>query len=726
MNSKELVGKIIRLPSGGGDDYFRVIAYNELFQDFLLYKLAVQATKEGVVQLAQRALAISPIRQPLSYLKSLPAESMAPVELTLPPATNMLRASLSKVQEKRYDEDVARLLVAFNKEKLLYYVYYHDYRTYLNELKGDRMTLTRALGRYFQFGMDAQKAAMAGIFRDQRQAKVRVVTKKLGRKRKLVASGHAPHLEGINTADSHKADIALFLKQTPDRHSKGPTELYRAFKCAYVDRKVGTMSDGRPLMEPDPEKAITLSQFTYVLANLESARQREIVMVSKAKWSKDHRALIGTARDGVRYPGQLYIIDSTVADVYLVCAMDGKILVGRPVIYVVIDAFSSLILSIHVTVDTANADQAKVALYRAVTKKDAWLKSLHAPHEFAAALPAGCKPTAVFCDRGELLSKAGLEMAKTMNVALRLAAPYRADWKSLVERFFGIINERVLHWMPGGVRARAMERGERDVRYDGVLSIHGLQRVMLSLAAEWNQTHNMSKHVSATMLRHEIPATPIEFWNYGLKFLHPAAEWFEREDAVRQLLPTIESILNRRGAELLEGLRFTADWMDTDDRYFEQRKSARANMLLDPDDPFGAYLVDDQCGELRHLKLVDTRNYADHDVAAEDIRVIEAYTELMGEEESHNHQGIVSTHEGYRRAEISEAEKKAKADKLNDTRSLADQVGNIHGAKAAVLIGSVGQKKDQQKSDRKKKDEVLKSQSLGSYDEFDNWDASIF
>ncbi|WP_428503074.1 hypothetical protein [Roseateles sp.] len=724
MSPKDLFNKIIRMPSGNGHDHFRVIGYNELRQEFLLYKLAVQMSKDGVLQLAQKAFATTPVREPLERIKALPSELTTPVDLEMPPATEMLRTSLNKEQDARYQRDVTRYLDVFDHEKLLYDLTYRTYRTYLNDLDGDRMTLTRALGRYFQFGMDAHKAAMAGIFRDRRLVKARSVTKKLGRTPKLVKSGHAPHLTGINTEDCHRFDIEVFLRQTPNRHSRGPTELYKEFKSRFIDRMVGSLSDGTPIMDVDPTKAITLSQFVYALKKLESARQQAIVKVSRSKWSKDREVLIGTARDGIRYPGQVYVIDSTIADVYLVCAMDGKILVGRPVIYAVIDAFSSVILSIHVTVDTSNVDQAKVALYRAVTPKDAWLKSLGAPHEFGAALPAGCKPTALFCDRGEILSKAGLEMAKTMKFALRLAAPYRADWKSLVERLFGIINDRVLHWAPGGVRDRAKERGERDVRYDGVLSINGLQRLMLSLAAEWNQTHNMSKHVSAAMLRHEITATPLEFWNYGLKYLHPAAEWFTRDDAARQLLPTIESILSRRGAELLEDLRFTADWMKADDRYYEQRESARGKVLLDPDDPLGAYLVDDQSGDLRHMRMVDTRNYQDHDVALEDVRVVEEYTRLCGLEEKHNNSGIAATHEAYRRAEIRTAEKKAKLDKSGDTRSLADQVGNIHEVKAAILIGAAGNLKDGSGKGHKRTDELV-TRSDSTYNEFDDWDVSF-
>lgn len=720
MNPSELAGKIIRLPCDGGTDYFRAITYDDVYKNLLVYKLAVEVRPGGTMAISPRAFAIKPERKSLSLLQSVSDELLVPVELELPSATNKHVVSLDKKQKATYESTTGLLLKVIDLEKLrndLIYRHYADFLKDAAKLTGaKRMTLTRLIGGYFQFGMDSHKVAMMGIFADRRRSKTRAVTKKLGRKRKLVASGHAPHLEGINCGDLNKQDIKLFLDQTPDRHGKGPSKLYSDFRERFVAKKVGTLANGEAVMAPDPEKDITLSQFTRELQKLESARQREIRMVSKSKWNKDFRLLIGTARDGVRYPGQLYIIDSTVADVYLVCAIDGKILVGRPVIYAVIDAFSSVILAIHVTVDTANADQAKIALYRAMTSKDGWLASVRAPYEFGAALPAGCTPAAIFCDRGELLSLAGLEIAKSMNVALRLAAPYRADWKSLVERFFGIINDKVLHWAPGGVRARELERGERDVRYDAVLTIHGLQRLMLSLAAEWNQTHNMEGHVSAGMLRagDTIEATPISFWNYGMKHLHPAAVWLTPDDAKRKLLPTFQSVLSRKGAQLLEGLRFTADWMQTDDRYFAQSETKRAQMILDPDDPMGAFMIDEDSGELRHTKLVDTRDYCDYDTAVEDIRVVEAYMELIGAEAAENHKTIVDTHKAYRTGVIKAQTEKAKADKLGDTRSLADQVKNVKQVQAAMVIGPGGRKKTEQLPP-----------PIETFEEFGGWEASI-
>src|SRR5258708_34001474 len=61
------------------------------------------------------------------------------------------------------------------------------------------------------------------------------------------------------------------------------------------------------------------------------------------------RAAIGSLRSAIPGPGYLYEIDATVADVYLVSAFNRRRIIGRAVIYVVIDVFSNLIVGVSVS-----------------------------------------------------------------------------------------------------------------------------------------------------------------------------------------------------------------------------------------------------------------------------------------------------------------------------------------------------------------------------------------
>lgn len=94
------------------------------------------------------------------------------------------------------------------------------------------------------------------------------IKKNLERPSGLLKSGHSRRLTGGVIEDSHRAAIALFLGQTPFRHSKKVNELYREFKSRFCARRVGDLSNGTPLTKEDPTKAITLRQFAYTVRKL--------------------------------------------------------------------------------------------------------------------------------------------------------------------------------------------------------------------------------------------------------------------------------------------------------------------------------------------------------------------------------------------------------------------------------------------------------------------------
>jgi hypothetical protein len=70
--------------------------------------------------------------------------------------------------------------------------------------------------------------------------------------------------------------------------------------------------------------------------------------VSPRVYDKDMRALTGTATGETIGPGSRYLIDATIADIYLVSRYFPDKIVGRPVVYVVIDVFSRMITGLHV------------------------------------------------------------------------------------------------------------------------------------------------------------------------------------------------------------------------------------------------------------------------------------------------------------------------------------------------------------------------------------------
>ncbi|WP_374635004.1 hypothetical protein [Paracoccus sp. (in: a-proteobacteria)] len=122
-------------------------------------------------------------------------------------------------------------------------------------------------------------------------------------------------------------------------------------------------------------------------------------------YDKDSRGIWGTSLDEVIGPGSRYQIDATIADIYLISRFDRRKIVGRPVIYVVIDVFSRMITGLYVGLEGPSRVGEMMALANAASPKPDWCRS-SGVEITDADWPCHSLPVALPADRGEMLGPA--------------------------------------------------------------------------------------------------------------------------------------------------------------------------------------------------------------------------------------------------------------------------------------------------------------------------------
>src|SRR5207249_2379993 len=147
-----------------------------------------------------------------------------------------------------------------------------------------------------------------------------------------------------------------------------------------------------------------------------------------------------------------------------VSSLDRKRIVGRPTLYLCIDVFSRLIVGFAALIQPPSYMAAALALENAATDKQRFCASLGIPIS-PDDWPCQHLPECLIADRGELEGPMADNIVNSLHVRVSNTAPYRADWKAIVERSFRTVNDQVLHWMPGAVD-KNYERGQRDYRLD--------------------------------------------------------------------------------------------------------------------------------------------------------------------------------------------------------------------------------------------------------------------
>lgn len=296
-------------------------------------------------------------------------------------------------------------------------------------------------------------------------------------------------------------------------------------------------------LDPSKGEIFTKGQFRYHYLLHRDPRRAVYKRAGAKKFKTQHRELRG--KSIAKGPGFRYLVDATLADVYIISRYGAHLIVGRPVIWVMIDLFSRMITGVCVRLEgegwlglqlvLENTVEDKVsfcAKYEIEITKDLW--------------PACHRPVEILGDRGPLISKAINPFIKAFNVVVSNTPPYRPDLKGVVERIFGEMNIRVFKWLPGYV---VPERApsDPDYRLAAVLDIEELTAIIILAALHHNNECLISDgvEIDPAFLTEDLEPYPTQLFMWGAKHKPGGLRETDFIAVRRSLLPEGRVSINR-------------------------------------------------------------------------------------------------------------------------------------------------------------------------------------
>jgi putative transposase len=150
---------------------------------------------------------------------------------------------------------------------------------------------------------------------------------------------------------------------------KKPTAAWQLIKEKYYKTGTHRLKDGTESPTLRPADTIpTPRQFEYYYYKNRNRGVEIICSQGETAFNLNNRPLDGNPDMLATRPGAVYQIDATIGDIYLVSHLD-RTIIGRPVIYIVIDMFSRLITGLAVTLEGPNWAGARLALECALLNK---------------------------------------------------------------------------------------------------------------------------------------------------------------------------------------------------------------------------------------------------------------------------------------------------------------------------------------------------------------------
>jgi hypothetical protein len=296
---------------------------------------------------------------------------------------------------------------------------------------------------------------------------------------------------------------------------------------------------------PSTNHLPTFWQFEYWYRKERDLTQMLVKREGQNRYNREHRPLLGESTGMSFGPGSVYQIDATVGDIYLVSELDPQRIIGRPVIYLVVDVFSRMVAGLGVTLEGPSWLGAMLALENAATDKTSFCK------QYGVTLGGGewpCHhlPEMLVADRGELEGYNGDQVVHALNIVVANTAPYRADMKGIVEQCFRLTNLRVLNTLPGAVRER--ERGVPDYRLDAKLTLSQLTTLLIHGAVYHNRHHYMPDYpLDRAMLQAGVAPCPLDLWQWGIENRTGHLRTLPAETIRLSLLPQDEASVTRQG-----------------------------------------------------------------------------------------------------------------------------------------------------------------------------------
>jgi hypothetical protein len=458
----------------------------------------------------------------------------------------------------------------------------------------------RVFERSLEAALNVRAAAEGGHHRSGKRPNVHYAVKQ-GRPRNSARDN--PELAGRNVSPRDLSLLGVFFD------ARGPevasAKAYRDFKSDFALKHVQSLETGYVTSVSRPEhEAISPHQFRYHLGKLLEQRALN-APVKQVSSGVIRRILRGHAREGIEFPGQRLLIDSTVADVYLVCSWDRTRIIGRPIVYIVTDAATSAIVGLHVTLHPPSARQAKIALFNALTPKTEFLAKLGLA-AWEPLFPAACRPVEIYADRGELYSMAGRQLAEGLPTILKYAPPYTPEWKGVVERGFKFLNESIIHWLPGTTKGRLRARGEPDARLDAVLTTTEFTKLLCARVLQWNKVGKPELVLRPELIAESVDPGPADVYHWGLAHLHGSPRFLSLEETVRLLIEGERTGITSSGITL-NHLRWSAEWMN--DPILWQRRVIEGgfNFHQNPWAADQAWAISAVDGMLRNVGLTNER-----------------------------------------------------------------------------------------------------------------------
>lgn len=527
----------------------------------------------------------------------------------------------------------------------------------ISESEGLSLTkVKRLFSRYWQRGMNKNALLPDYIKSGGKGKEKRLSDLKVGRPKKVDYYGN--EIIGINITDKIKKHFEICINKYY-RNNKKITlkETYTLMlRDFYSDSYVEENQIKHKVW--DSSRIPTYQQFYYWFKKDENIKKDITFRESEKEFNLNNREILSNSKQETDGPGTRFQVDATIADVYIVSSLNRNRVIGRPIVYAIIDVYSRIITGIYVGLEGPSWIGAMMALDNMICDKVEFCKKYGIDIK-EEQWPCKHLPEIIIADRGEFEGYSVENLINNLDVKIENTSPYRGDLKGIVERSFRTTNEKIKHTTPGAIQKEFRKRGDRDYRLDATLTLEEFTKIYINIVLHHNSKIIDKYVMDKEMIEDQIIPIPLQLWKWGIENRKGRLKTVDIDVLRLNILPKGKASISRAGIRF-KGLYYSSD-KAIKEQWFIKNNVRNIDIVYDPRNMNNIYIPYDNGLGYDECYLISTSIQYKDCILEEIIFNEELAAELKEKERKEQNQNNIDLEK-----EIEKIVNKAKSEKEND------------------------------------------------------------
>ena len=350
-------------------------------------------------------------------------------------------------------------------------------------------------------------------------------------------------VKGVVLNDEVRERFDEFL----ERYKKGREQTFKNAYIGLTEKYYSEMKNGVLVPLPESQRP-TFKQFYYYCKKHLTGAEMDEIKTSRMEARNAKRLLLSSARKDAIRPGWICEVDALEVDLSITSVLHPDQAVGRPIVYFMVDVYSSMIVAASVSFENNSMIGLTNLLTNLADDKTEYCKK-HGFNVDGNAYWKSCFiPHELRCDRGsDFMSNKFEEICNRLGIIRTLEPPGMGSMKGIVEQSF--------HQFQSTFRPLLEKKGLITKRYDSnhhreaMLNIESFEQMLITFILEHNRKSIDNYSMSKQLIKENITPSPINLWDYGCaKSGSPIPiTSANRSQFIYDLMPEVNASLSRKG-----------------------------------------------------------------------------------------------------------------------------------------------------------------------------------